>query len=456
MLAQNPAAAIVASFRRRIASLPDWAPLASAAVLLSVITAGVRAWPVLTGSAVADILNYQRVGRAILDGHFSETYALPYPYPPPWMFVEASAVWLSQHWDVSFSTVIKLPIVAGDVLLVVFALLILRARGLGLWRASFWALGIALSPVLIMITGFHGQFDSIVLALLVGAAYFGEEAPARYRSLPLSATLLALAIALKLFPVLILPFFLWRCCRNLREAALFTVGALLPTAMLLAPYALVGWHGVRVGLVGYSGVIDHGWASLIRSWLSRTTDRQWSGLPGERTQEFLDRGRVMFLVTWALALLWRGPRHRVLDSSLLVFLLFLFFYPGISSQYLAWVVPLGVIATDLFVAPYMVAATAALTGYYMWFWPATFHRPGAPFTRDWALDLYYWGEWALWLTTGAWMVWRLVPRPAHDGPHRLPRPAIALLVVAVPVGAVIVALQAADVFSETRVIIKAF
>lgn len=443
-------------WRDRIDALPGWAPTAAAAGALALIAVAARAWPVLSGTAIADILNYQKVGRAILDGYFAEVYALPYPYPPLWMYFEAGAQWLVDRFDLSYSTLIKLPIVAADAGLTVFALLILRARGVALWRASLWALVIALSPVLIIITGFHGQFDTIAIALLVAAAYYGEEAPEQRRSLAVAGTLLGLAIAMKSFPALALPFFLWRCCRTWRDAAIFTALAVAPVALLLAPYALASWSALREGLFGYEGLTDHGWASLTRGWLSRTTGDPWRELPGARGDDMLDSGRVLFLLTYAPVVVWFGPRQRVLDSTLLTFLLFLFLYPGLSSQYLTWVVPLGVIAADLLVVPYTAAATAALIGYYMWFWPSILHRPGGEFEREWALDLYYWGEWALWLTLGAWIMWRLLPRPASQAVHRLPRTVTVAFVAALPLLSVLFVMEARDAYTLTREITRAF
>lgn len=307
-----------------------------------------------------------------------------------------------------------------------------------------------------MVSGFHGQFDSIAIALLVAAAYFGEEAPRRSWSLLLSATLLGLAVAMKGFPILVLPFFLWRCCRNWRDVSVFSIVALLPAGLLLGPYVLFGWASVREGLLGYSGVIDHGWATLMQVWLSRVTGAAWTGLPGPGTESFLDNGRVMFLAAWGVMAAWYGPRHRVLDSALLVFLLFLFIYPGISSQYLMWVVPLGVIAADRLVLPYVAVATAALLGYYMWVAPAVLNQPGSAFSRDWALELYYWGEWAWWALVGVWLVRRLLVRPTSAALHRRPLVLTVFLPPAAVAAAVVFSLRAADVFWGMRIIVGAF
>jgi hypothetical protein len=442
VIARSQALALLGPLKTLTERIPAGGWPLTAVVLLGATTVGIRAWPILNGSVAGDIANYRTVGQAILDGHFSELYSLPYPYPPLWMFFEAWAGWLSQRLDVDYSTIIKLPILAADVALAVFAFLILRARGMGPWRAFAWSSVVALSPVLVLVTGYHGQFDSIAIAFLVAAAYFGEEAPGRSWSLPLSATLLGLAIAFKAFPVLVLPFFLWRCCRNWREVGVFSTLAALPTVLVLGPYVLVGWDGVREGLLGYSGVTDHGWASLLRAWLSRTTGDAWTGLPGPGAGAFLDNGRVMFLAAWAVIAAWYGPRHRVLDSALLVFLLFLFLYPGLSSQYLTWVVPLGVVAADMVVLPYMAVATAALLG--------------ASFSRDWALELYYWGDWGWWVLVGLWVVWRFLVRPAPEALHRRPLVLSALLLPATVAAAVIFSLQAAEVFRGMREIVSAF
>src|SRR5581483_2671640 len=90
----------------------------------------------------------------------------------------------------------------------------------------------ALHPVALLVTGFHGQFDSLMLFFIL-LALKAQEAG----SFDKSAWALAGAIATKSLPVLLLPFFLlarptWRL--RVRYAAL----AILPVVALLLPYAV--------------------------------------------------------------------------------------------------------------------------------------------------------------------------------------------------------------------------
>jgi hypothetical protein len=333
-------------------------------------------WPVLAVAAVlrllavftcdrvvADVLRYHRVGAHLLDISWNP-YVAPrlYPYPPVWMFVEGASEWLARHLGLPFAVLVKLPGVAADVLIVLF---------LARWGTARAAWLYALSPVALLITGAHGQFDALPLLCLLLAIH--EHSQGHHDR---SALALAAGIALKSFPVLLLPLF----CMRLPDAAArvrYTALAALPVVALLVPFALADFDALRRELVGYGGIADFGWIGVLRGgiWLAtgvlhRSLADQWPiAVPASK---------LVFLVGYAglLVSLWRRRAQLDLPRAALVILLaFSALYGAISAQYLLWVVPLGCLLSPRETVWHGAAAAVGLVGFYLFLapgvlWPA--------------------------------------------------------------------------------------
>jgi hypothetical protein len=321
---------------------------------------------------VADVRIYQKVARGLLDGTWNP-YELParfYPYPPVWMWVEAGSEWLARHIPaVGFAVWVKLPILAADVLIVALLLHWGRRRGGGSRAAWLYAL----HPISILITGFHGQFDSIALLWLLLAVYwFTENKPDR------SALALAAGIATKSFPVLLLPFFLLRSGTP-RRAVRYLVLATLPGALLLVPFALDNPEALRRELFGYGGFADFGWIGLYRGlvWLRtgvlvRSEPPHWGVLVPVAKLLFLSAYALMLAGSWRGRLRWSLPQ-----TALAVFVAFTALYGSVSVQYLTWVLPLGVLGAGWLLAAHALAGTVALVGFYAFFHPGVLFGPSA-------------------------------------------------------------------------------
>lgn len=329
-----------------------------------------RLVPVLAAETpVADVARYQKVARHVLDESWNPYQARRlYPYPPVWVLAEAGSEWIERRTGAPFAVVVKLPVVAADLLIV--GLLLAHGRRRGLGAAAGWAY--ALHPVSLLITGFHGQFDSIALASVLLALHWHGEGKR-----DLSALALAAGIALKSFPVLLLPFFLLGPGRSARRAARFAVLALGPVALLLLPFALADFGALRRELFAYSGIADFGWIGLVRGvrWLA--TGRLARSEP-EHWARLVPLGKGLFLAGYA-ALVAAFASGRVAstleETTLAVFLGFQVLYGAVSAQYLLWVVPLGCLSPDLFLALHGGAATVALLGFYPFLAPGVLGEP---------------------------------------------------------------------------------
>jgi hypothetical protein len=352
-----------------------WLPVATAfAIRLAAILVSDR--------VVADILRYRRVGAHVLDVSWNPYQAARlYPYPPVWVWVEAACEWLARHSGLSFAVLVKLPVLGAELAIVALLARWGAERG-GSARWAPWLY--ALHPVAVLISGFHGQFESLALLMILLAARASERG--RHDT---AALALAAGIAVKSFPVLAVPVLMLRVtgtAARLRFLAL----ALLPVALLLIPYLAHDAGAVLRELFGYGGVADFGWIAvwrgarwLIDGTLGRGEARYWGPL--------IPAAKVVFLAAYAFVLARRRGTGDVVVTILALFAAFQAFYGALSAQYLLWVVPLAVLRPDRWLALHGVAATVGLVGFYL------FLAPGVLTPAETRAD----GAGALWVTGAA-------------------------------------------------------
>ena len=349
-----------------------WAPVAVAFVVrLAAILASDR--------VVADVLRYRRVGAHVLDVSWDPYQAQHlYPYPPVWVWVEAGCEWLARHSGLSFAVLVKLPVLAAELAIVALLVRWDAQRG-GIARPAAWLY--ALHPVAVLVSGFHGQFDSIALLMvLLAVRAFDRD---RHDA---AALALACGIALKSFPVLLLPVFLLRVKGNGARAR-FAAFALLPVAVLLVPYVAHDKGAVARELIGYGGVADFGWIGawrgvrfLAEGRLARSEAARWGAL--------IPAAKCLFLAAYGVVLVRRRADRDLVAVVLAVFVAFQAFYGALSAQYLLWVVPLAVLRPDRWLALHTAATTVALAGFYL------FLAPGVLTAAEGALE----GAGTLWVS----------------------------------------------------------
>jgi len=344
---------------------------------------------------VADVLRYRKVADHVLDVSLNP-YQAPrlYPYPPVWVWVEAGAGWASRHSALPFSMLMKLPTLAADLFIV--AWLYRRTR------AGAWIY--ALHPVALMVGAFHGQFDATALAFVLAAlGALEKERPDR------AALCLAASIALKSFPVLLLPLFLLERPGG-RARVRFAALALLPVAALVMPYALHDPGAVRRELLGYGGVADFGWIGVWRALhflmtnaLARSEAARWPLAVAV--------GKALFLAAYAAALLAFARRRAPLARACLVtFLLFLTLYGAISAQYLLWVVPLACLWPNRWMALHGAACTLALAGFYCFLAPGVLFSGDGPLRLETSALMWVAGIVLVLLTGALWLALLLAGR----------------------------------------------
>lgn len=353
---------------------------------------------------VADVLRYHKLAAHVLDVSWNP-YLAPrlYPYPPLWVWIEVGAEWLARHAAVPFPLVIKAPVLLADALI---AVVLARTAPTGGAPARMAGWVYAFHPVALLVAGFHGQFDSVALLLLLCSLRWLGAARLDRSALALSA-----AVAIKSFPILVLPFallFVPGRGARLRYAALVIV----PVLCLLLPFAVADPHALARELFAYGGIPDFGWIGggrAVRSvWtgrVARATAEEWGPLLALSKALFLAAAAGLWLTCAA-----RRPRWRPESCALAVLLAFQVFYGALSAQYLLWPVPFAVLMGERFLSLHAVVATAALIGFYLFLAPGVLTPPESLIVSP-ALAQRLWmaGTVGLWLVSAAWcadLLWR--------------------------------------------------
>jgi len=217
-----------------------------------------------------------------------------------------------------FAFLLRAPGVIADAAV---ALALLR-RGHREWAAAF-----AASPTAFMVSGFHGNVDSLLAACLFFAA--DQRDPRR------CALWLGMACNIKVAALFVTPvfFFHWFARGEARRFFVPAAGVILlgwSPALLMCP-----WEFVRQSL-GYSGY----WGIWGITWLLKAT-----GLPAFHVvgAENLSPSEVLvmsvlkwLLIAACLAIAWLRRRGELWLTLALVWAAFMAGASGVAAQYLVW------------------------------------------------------------------------------------------------------------------------
>ena len=373
---------------------------------LTMVVRVVPAW--FLNAEVADLISYCDMADAALRGDNIYARHVLFPYTPWSLFIPATMSRLAEVLGWRFDFVVKLPSCLADGFTTVLIFCGLSALGHSRRQSLGWSLCWALNPVAILTSAFHGNLMATIPCLVTGALVAAPGFVARHRRallLTVSAMLLGLAIAMRSFPVLMLPLFLFFATRTVREAILFTLTAVYASALSTLPYLIYAPQTFLREVFGYTGTPDFGWASIVR------TMAHLSGGPMVSLfhyQPLLQMSKWLFLTSFAIVLLslpffGRGALSRVL---LLPPLLFYGLYGGVAAQYLVWVIPMAILGRQYFVLAFSAVATVTMIAFYLLYHPQIlfgWYPVHIEPTR--ALFLWYaWCNGVLVLTSIAWIL----------------------------------------------------
>jgi hypothetical protein len=278
----------------------------------------------------------------------------PFNHPPfmthvlrAWSALEAASGVPLRFW-------LRLSAAVADVgsLLVLARLLRRRLGETGTAAALGW---FALSPIAILVSGFHGNTDPIFLFFTLLAIELVE---ASRRPVWWAGVALGMAMNIKVVPLVLLPVMALSLPEPRRRIA-FGLGALAAFALGSLPILAQAPGAVLSGVFGYRSQPGSWGLSLLALVLQQDPGWAWLGTLYLRHGAILALGLILALSLWP-----RPRRERLFFHVGLVMFLLVSVIPGFGVQYLVWLVPwvvgLGSVAT----LAYFASASALLVTYY--------------------------------------------------------------------------------------------
>ena len=322
--------------------------------------------------------------------------------PPSMLYVLAVLRWLAQTTGLSFSFWVRVPSTLADLGNLWLVWRILKPR-LGK-RSIRWALVLmAAAPALILISGFHGQNDSVMICFLLLSTYFVEKG----RTVAGGAAF-GLSMCVKVVPVIAVPALIFYQFGRRKWIVFFAVaGAVVAAAW--SPFLIHDARAVFTDVFGYKSGLGHWGVTYLTYQLSLICP------VGATLCRMLEKlGSPVLLLTIAVVSWWMNhtaSRPSLYSQIGLVFFLFLAGTTGFGVQYLAWLVPWAV---GLGFAP--AALYYATSGMFL-FLVYDYWSQGLPW---YIADSIRWGDYyyagidyfhiLCWLSVAglAWISWRQI------------------------------------------------
>lgn len=244
------------------------------------------------------------------------------------------------------------------------------------------------SPIAILLSGFHGNTDPVMIFFVVLSVWLIDTR----RPASLAGLTFGVAASVKLLPLFLVPMFLLSMPDG-RQRLAFAAGASLIPLVSSLPLVLVDPAVVGASLFGYSpqsGI----WGLSVLAVASQ------GGNSLSVYESYARYGRLVTLVVVAAASVWLYFRaeQRALGQRIgFIISLLLASAPGFGVQYLAWLVPFVVALGVWPTAIYYLSGTMFLSAYYSaaagpfpWYVANTLEHPAWNGTVV-ALGLLCWG-----------------------------------------------------------------
>jgi len=214
------------------------------------------------------------------------------------------------------------------------------------------------SPVVIWVSGFHGNTDPIMIFFLLLSLLLLQRQQAAW----LIGVAFGMSLNIKLMPLIFVPLFLI-FLKQPRRRIEYSISVVATVFCAGLPYFLQDTIFVSRRAFGYNGLYEI-WGI---SRLLRLLPSQWQTLDFL----FMHGGRFLLLGALLLCTLWMNRLRRkpdLLQQCAVLLLLFLVLTPGFGVQYLAWLAPV-ILALDLpAAATFYLVSGLYLSFNYTLFW----------------------------------------------------------------------------------------
>ncbi len=248
---------------------------------------------------------------------------------------------------------LRLPGILADVAVMIELLLLRRVLGLG----TGWLVLAALSPVNFIISGFHGNFDSVLAA----GIFLAFTAALRGRPI-LSGCWLGLACQVKVVPLLFAPAlaFFWL---QRGGFAGFSVAFGSGLLALLGPGLLFGGPKFLTNVLAYGSLWGTWGVPQVLRVSGWAPAREVIAFHFNAAQQAVATTLKALIVVAALVLAWlrhRADARGLLETGALTWLVFFTLTPGFGHQYFVWWLPLILAVAPRWAAVLLAGSSAAL------------------------------------------------------------------------------------------------
>jgi uncharacterized membrane protein YkgB len=304
-----------------------------------------------------------------------------WPYPAGYMPLALLSGLASDVTGIAYSTLNRIPAIVADAGIALLVHDFLR-RGGASERVRLAAVAhVMLGPSFIVVSGHHGQIDSVAILPAVAAIAVWQRAPESRRAL-YAGLLIGAGGAIKTTP-LVMVLALLPAVRSRREAVTLLAAAVAVPLVVTLPFILATPDAVRhaLGYRGFPGT--SGLSLLLQPDLAEQLTRD---VPKSGAVEFLhERGQLLVVLT-LVAVTALTRRLGVADRAAVLWLAFYVVTPVFFFQYLVWGLPFLLMAGRLRLA--LAIQAVAL--------PATLMFYLAPWESDDVAVPYWLGMIALW------------------------------------------------------------
>jgi 4-amino-4-deoxy-L-arabinose transferase-like glycosyltransferase len=323
-----------------------------------------------------DVRNFQKFANGVRQFGpiklYGEKMALAqYNHPPLIGWMLAGMNWLDDH-GLSFPFLIRLPATLADVVTALLVYELVRAQRPR--QAVLAGVTAAVSPILIVISGYHGNTDPVFVMFAMLSFWLLVTS----RSSLLAGACFGLALSIKIVPIVVAPLLLFLAFRaGWRRGAGFLAGGGVVFAVLWLPVVLLRWSEFSANVLGYSGYGEGGRWGLVAF-------ANGLGLPKGVESALIGPGRfVVLLIAAGLPLLiaWRRPRLATLAFGL-CFTLMLLLSTATATQYLAWAAAPSLLVSVWPAVAYNLAGGVLVVDAYSdwadappWRWDNAFSHP---------------------------------------------------------------------------------
>lgn len=284
-------------------------------------------------------------------------------HPPLTAYFLRGIYWLteqswSQNLGIHFPFLLRLPGIIADFVVV---LIILRISTTEL-QIPIWAVALfALSPVSIMVSGFHGNTDPVMVLFLVCAVFMCM------RGQPVFCGLFfALSCQIKIIPLLLLPVFL---CFWFPRRRLFHF------VSIFATLSAIGWAEplLHFPFLFFRNVFAYGsyWGVWGITYFLRLTQLKSFDGTGAFGLPFAPQAIAtllkIFIVATVCLIAWRRrnvPEKEIGVSIACSWLVFFVFSPGVCVQYMVWLAPFVLVLSPMLYVWLLGASSIFLFVFY--------------------------------------------------------------------------------------------